>query len=377
MNSTSASLASTPAPPGRGERASASGIAHRRLEPDAGVGAANVDANHRRQPGEQHAREARVAGEVAADQARRSPRRRRMTSWRGRRASTTSSRAPLGAGGTPGADAISMGMALREDHDVARAQAQRRLVLHLDPALALGDEVEDDDALGARLEQRRRRVGRRRLIAPGRGEARLDEDRADQADDAQAFPRGRPCDSGADVFDLEVERERALHRTRHRRAAAAFVDQRAQSLATRHPARRSAPAAARPAALPRRARRRRRPCRACRAVSVRLRARTSRWVSAMPCSDCRHRDRRCRARRQAGAEEPSGRDQVAAAAELGRHVARDLGAVGRGASPRASHPARAPSPARRRAGPSRGGAGGPSGHGASKRRCRAWSWRCG
>ena len=58
---------------------------------------------------------------------------------------------------------------------------------HLDVALAFGDEVEDHDALGARLEQRRRGVGARRLVAPGRGEARLDEDGADEANDAQGF----------------------------------------------------------------------------------------------------------------------------------------------------------------------------------------------
>ena len=57
--------------------------------------------------------------------------------------------------------------------------------VHLDVALALGDQVEDHDALGAGLEQRRGRVGARRLVAPRRGEARVDEDRADQAHDAQ------------------------------------------------------------------------------------------------------------------------------------------------------------------------------------------------
>ena len=64
-----------------------------------------------------------------------------------------------------------MGVALREEDRVAGDQAHRRLVADLDEALALGDQVEDHDALGAGLEERRGRVGARRLVAPGRGEA--------------------------------------------------------------------------------------------------------------------------------------------------------------------------------------------------------------
>ena len=44
--------------------------------------------------------------------------------------------------------------ALVEAEGVARDQAQRRLVSQLDVTLPLGDQMEDDDTLGARLEHR-------------------------------------------------------------------------------------------------------------------------------------------------------------------------------------------------------------------------------
>ena len=94
-----------------------------------------------------------------------------------------------------------MRVALREqDHDVARDQVHRRLVADLDVALAFGDQVEDHDALGAGLEHGAARIRARRLIAPGRGEAGLDEDRADQAHDAQGFATAHPSlSAGVDV----------------------------------------------------------------------------------------------------------------------------------------------------------------------------------
>ena len=55
-------------------------IAHGGFEPRAGVRAAHVDPHDRRQPREQHPREARIAGEIAADEARRAARRRRTRS---------------------------------------------------------------------------------------------------------------------------------------------------------------------------------------------------------------------------------------------------------------------------------------------------------
>ena len=80
-----------------------------------------------------------------------------------------------------------MRVALRKQDCVARSQPNRLAVAHVDEAFAFGDEMEDHDPLGARLEDRRRHVGRWRLIAPGRGEARVDEDGTDQMDDTQGF----------------------------------------------------------------------------------------------------------------------------------------------------------------------------------------------
>ena len=78
-----------------------------------------------------------------------------------------------------------MRIALRKQHDVARAQSHRRLAVHLDEAFALGNQMKDHHALCAGLEERRGRVRARRLVAPGRRELRLDEDRADEVDDAK------------------------------------------------------------------------------------------------------------------------------------------------------------------------------------------------
>ncbi len=52
-----------------------------------------------------------------------------------------------------------MRVALRKDDRVAGHQVHRRLVAHLDVALTFGDQMEDHDALGAGLEERRRGVG--------------------------------------------------------------------------------------------------------------------------------------------------------------------------------------------------------------------------
>src|SRR5580704_2618630 len=54
-------------------------------------------------------------------------------------------------------------------------------------ALPFGDEVEYHHPLGIRFKQRRSRVSARRLVAPGRREARIDEDGADQANDSKGF----------------------------------------------------------------------------------------------------------------------------------------------------------------------------------------------
>ena len=52
-----------------------------------------------------------------------------------------------------------MRVPLRKHDGVTGGEMHRWLAAaHLDVALAFGDEVEDDDALGARLEERRRGV---------------------------------------------------------------------------------------------------------------------------------------------------------------------------------------------------------------------------
>ena len=74
-----------------------------------------------------------------------------------------------------------MGMTLWEHYSVTGAELHRCPGVHLHEALALGDEMKDHDALGTRFEQRSRKVGARGLIAPGRAEAAVDEDGADQS----------------------------------------------------------------------------------------------------------------------------------------------------------------------------------------------------
>ena len=44
-------------------------VANRRLKPHAGIGATHINAYNRRQPRQQHPREARIAGQIAAHQA--------------------------------------------------------------------------------------------------------------------------------------------------------------------------------------------------------------------------------------------------------------------------------------------------------------------
>ena len=80
-----------------------------------------------------------------------------------------------------------MCMTLGKYHNVAGADAHRRLGFNLDKALAFRDEMEDDDTLGMRLQQRRCRIGSRRLITPGSSKPPLYEDCAHEADNAQGF----------------------------------------------------------------------------------------------------------------------------------------------------------------------------------------------
>ena len=220
-----------------------------------------------------------------------------------------------------------MRVALRKHDRVAGDELHRRLAADLDVALALGDQVEDDDALGAGLEQRRRGVGARRLVAPRRGEPRLDEDRADQAHDAQRFATAHPS-AASRLSMCNVDRRRVLDRARHRRAAIALLDQRAQRSAGTPCAAirtcsctslrsRAASACRRHSVMPSRPR-----------VSERLLARTSSAGELDAARRGAHRDARRRARCKAGAEQPARRHPVAAAAQLAGHVGRDFAAVG-------------------------------------------------
>lgn len=80
-----------------------------------------------------------------------------------------------------------MGMALGEEHSAAGAQPKRRLAIQLDVALALGDQMEDHHPLGAGLEQGGGEIRPWRVVAPGRGEPGVDEDRAAELHHAQRF----------------------------------------------------------------------------------------------------------------------------------------------------------------------------------------------
>jgi len=133
------------------------GIADGRFEPDAGIRAAHVDPHERGQPCEQHPREAHVAGEVAADEACRRPAAAVRDLPRTARQHFVQARAFRRR--EAGLRAHPVRVALRKDDHVPGDEMHRRLAVHLDVALAFGDEMEDHDLLGTGLEQRRRGVG--------------------------------------------------------------------------------------------------------------------------------------------------------------------------------------------------------------------------
>ncbi|MOA03374.1 hypothetical protein D3C78_1228770 [compost metagenome] len=80
-----------------------------------------------------------------------------------------------------------MGVALGEDHHVARTQMQRRVIAQFNVALTFGYQVKDHYPFRIGLQKRRGGVGAGRLVAPGRGEPGVDKDRADQMHDAQGL----------------------------------------------------------------------------------------------------------------------------------------------------------------------------------------------
>ena len=80
-----------------------------------------------------------------------------------------------------------MCVALRKDHHIASAQMHRRLIGQLDVTFTFGDQMKYHHPLGTRLEQRGGCCGLRRLIRPGSGELRLDENRTDEAHHPQGL----------------------------------------------------------------------------------------------------------------------------------------------------------------------------------------------
>jgi hypothetical protein len=78
-----------------------------------------------------------------------------------------------------------MCISLRKDDDVPGAEVHRRLITEFHKAFAFGDQMEDHHALRTRLEKRRNRSGMRRMLAPGRGKLRPDENGADEPHHAE------------------------------------------------------------------------------------------------------------------------------------------------------------------------------------------------
>ena len=183
MNKTSASLASTPAPPGRGERASASAYRTEASSHTPAFEPRTLTPHHGRQAVEQQTREGRVASQVAADE----PGRRATAAISQLTGSARQHFAEIGVLGRQqtGLRIHEVPIALGEDDGIAGLQPQGGLAVELDIALALGDQVEDHDPLRSGFEDRRRRNSRRGRVAPGRGETSADEDRAHQAHDAK------------------------------------------------------------------------------------------------------------------------------------------------------------------------------------------------
>ena len=78
-----------------------------------------------------------------------------------------------------------MGIALREQNEVALVEMDRLAADRMSPARAAGDQVIFDDALGARHHFRGDRARRRRLGDPWRAQIEIEVHRSRQADCAQ------------------------------------------------------------------------------------------------------------------------------------------------------------------------------------------------
>jgi len=200
-------------------------IAHRGLQPDAGVGTAHVDPHHRRQARQQHLRQARVAGQVAANQTRGGA--AASVHQRARAAGQHRIQASARGGRQTRLGSHAVRIALREQHHVAGDEFQRRLTVDFDEAFAFGDQVEDHHAFCAGLQQRRCGACAGRLVAPGRGELALDENRADQVHYAQGFGKRvhaqpasmRSCSGVAVRTAAGTGEQRRLRSTIRRKAA--------------------------------------------------------------------------------------------------------------------------------------------------------------
>ena len=224
-----------------------------------------------------------------------------------------------------------MRVAMRKDDDVAGHQAHRLPVGHLDEAFAFGDQVKDHDAFGTGFEQRSGGVGRWRLIAPGRREARLDEDRAHEVHDAKDLRErvhrqwsrhhassmsirtstvlgcATACEMGAQRRPSSTSARSRVDATpgcrdAHRDAQAGRPNGDRVAIGIHHPEQ-----------------------------AARVRSAVGTHFERGECDSVGrrlHRDRGRGACRQPGAEHPARRDPVAGAAEFGRHVGRHHRPVG-------------------------------------------------
>ncbi|MCY1392618.1 hypothetical protein D9M71_74960 [compost metagenome] len=137
-----------PARPGR--TGLVQGIAHGRLQPEAGTGIADIDLDHRRQPVQQQAGQARITRQIATHQAgSRAAATIIQLPWPARQhfiQTSTGRRRQTGCAGH------AMGVPLGKDDNVTGHQVQGRLLAEFDVTFACSDQVENHHAFGTRLQ---------------------------------------------------------------------------------------------------------------------------------------------------------------------------------------------------------------------------------
>ena len=347
-------------------------VAHRGFEPHARSRAAHIDPHHRRQPRQQHARQARIAGEVAADDARgRRRRRRRPTAAdaataprsgvrpaRAPSQARTSCDAHRPAGTEPrrprsGAAARWFSSSTKHSPSVTRWKTTTRSA----PGSSNGAT---ESALP-------------RLVAPRRGESGIEEDRAHQADDAQGFGQGvhQPASTSmckakgaaaCTALGMGDRRQPVSTSTRNRPGDASCARMRTRNCTSPGPANTGWPS---PSFIP------------SSAAGIRPAAGLDlERLQFYPRLGRGHGDAGSSARSQACAEQPARRDMVATAAEFcpaGRWAG---GCHSHDWSRPGCRPANGPLPARRPAGPSADGVAGPPAPAVSPPQRLAWSWPC-